>query len=415
MSITNNMEELVPYNYAKGKDENEFAFIWRLGEAKTSGIIDLTWDEIADIINSECREDALDYRGESSYRKQYTVAKQFYDSVFVTEDGSTAPPLRIQDQLDEIYKAKRKFYDQRRTYNKELIQEARAEHLTSELIKAAQALGDIEPVAYTPAETDFTESEGVLFLSDWHFGLVADNVWNTFNPEVCKARIDKLVADTITTIKRHKPSILHIAILGDMVNGVLRPVSQIEASENGCDQIMSVSEMLANVVATLAGYVSSVLVYSTWGNHGRTVQRYVDSIYEDNMERIIPWWMKQRLSKVTNVTFVDSDSEFVRITACGFDIAAVHGDLDTKKDLPAVATAVFNKLYGTVPSYVAMGHVHHNSSMDNLGIEAITVGSLSGTDSYANGKRLYATPSQTLLYFNRRDGKECRYDILFRE
>lgn len=29
----------------KREDENELEFIWRLGEAKTNGILDMTWEE----------------------------------------------------------------------------------------------------------------------------------------------------------------------------------------------------------------------------------------------------------------------------------------------------------------------------------------------------------------------------------
>ena len=61
-------------------DESEEQFIWRLGQAKDAGTLDMGWDEIADIINIECRDDESEYRNESAYRKPYQSAKKFYEA-----------------------------------------------------------------------------------------------------------------------------------------------------------------------------------------------------------------------------------------------------------------------------------------------------------------------------------------------
>lgn len=60
--------------------ENEEQFLWRIGQAKDSGVIDLDWCEIADIINKEFRADESEYRLESAYRKPYQQAKRFYEA-----------------------------------------------------------------------------------------------------------------------------------------------------------------------------------------------------------------------------------------------------------------------------------------------------------------------------------------------
>lgn len=120
------------------ENENEFEFIWRLGELKTSGAVDITWEDIANIINSEYREEWEEPRGESSYRKQYAAGRLFYDQVFSRMNRFNYNTE--QEQLDEIYKAKKQFYDQRREYNKQLTEESRANHLAQELIHAAKQL-----------------------------------------------------------------------------------------------------------------------------------------------------------------------------------------------------------------------------------------------------------------------------------
>ena len=62
------------------ENENEEQFLWRLGQAKDNGLVDFSWEEIADIMNKEFREDVSEYRSEAAYRKPYQQAKRFYES-----------------------------------------------------------------------------------------------------------------------------------------------------------------------------------------------------------------------------------------------------------------------------------------------------------------------------------------------
>lgn len=59
------------------ESENEEQFIWRLGQAKDSGEIDMSWDEIATIINTELNNDDRPL-SEAAFRKPYQQAKRFY-------------------------------------------------------------------------------------------------------------------------------------------------------------------------------------------------------------------------------------------------------------------------------------------------------------------------------------------------
>lgn len=74
----------------KFTNETEESFIWRLGQAKDSGNLDLSWEEIADIINKEFRSDESEYESEAAYRKPYQQTKRFFEAgVFnkLNEDG----------------------------------------------------------------------------------------------------------------------------------------------------------------------------------------------------------------------------------------------------------------------------------------------------------------------------------------
>lgn len=58
--------------------ENEEQYIWRLGQAKDTGKIDCSWDQIADAVNRELHEDLP--LSEAAFRKPYQNAKRFYEA-----------------------------------------------------------------------------------------------------------------------------------------------------------------------------------------------------------------------------------------------------------------------------------------------------------------------------------------------
>lgn len=322
---------------------------------------------------------------------------------------------KFRTEADKMFKLKKQFYDQRREYNKLLTQDARWDNLTDKLFYAATTLGDIKPLDFTKVNkfsSKSKECEAVLFLTDWHVGLTAENIWNSYNIDVLEDRLMKLKEKTIQYIERHKPSVLHVAIMGDMVAGAIHVSARVQSEEDTCDQLMRVSEYLAEFVNLLSQYVPKVEVYTTYGNHGRTVQNFKDSVHSDNMEKIIPWWMKQRLKGNDAITIKDNSiHEFVLIPVYDRNIVVVHGDLDRKSSSASTIYRLFSAKFNKHVHYIASGHIHHVECEEELGLEEITVGSICGTDEYANGKRLYSTPSQTLVFFGSDGEKDGHYDI----
>ena len=68
------------YNkYTEYNNETEEQYLWKVGQAKDSGLIDLSWDDIADLMNKQFRTDETEYRTGSAYRKPYQQAKRFYE------------------------------------------------------------------------------------------------------------------------------------------------------------------------------------------------------------------------------------------------------------------------------------------------------------------------------------------------
>lgn len=394
-------------NLSKIENENNEQYIFRVCQMKDQ--LGYTWREIADIINKELGNNY----DESCYRKKYQSANkmlQANESILFNGDEYLK---EIQAQKDELYKVKKQVQDQRREYNKQLTSDARADHLTEKLIEAANNLKEMKPLLFDNGGFSInSNNEAVLYLSDWHYGMVTDNIWNRYNIAICQERVCSLVSKTIEYLKLNSIGTLNIVILGDLCSGAIHVGTRVASEENTCDQLMQVSELLAEVINELSKYVNKVNIYSTYGNHMRTIQNKNDSIHADNMEKIVPWWIKQRLKDNKKVLVIDSDYyEFILMKVCGYNIVSTHGDLEYIKKVGTTMNTIFNKMYGETIDYVVTADKHHLESFEEIGIESIIVGSLCGTDEYANNKRLYSYPSQTLMMFNEQDGKYCQYNI----
>ena len=397
------------------ENENEEQFIFRLGQAKDSGNLDMSWDEIANIINKEFRTDESEYRSEAAYRKPYQQAKRYFEAnVFKTYKDEDSYFKELQVQKDAVYKEKRKLYDQRREYNKLLISDARAEHLCEELIKAANRLNEEKPLLFK--EKWFKPNihkEAVLCWADWHYGMITDNIWNTYNTEICRERVKTLVEITKEFLELNQIDVLTILTLGDAAHGSIHTGCRVQSEEDTCDQLMHVSELMAEAINDLSSVVNHIDVYSCYGNHMRTIQNKNDSIHSDNMEKIIPWWLKQRLQNNTKVEIIESEyKEFTRVNILGSHICAVHGDLQKDfKKIGVTINTIFSKKFGETIDYTISADKHHIEEFEQLGIKSVLVPCLCGTDDHANNGRLYSDAGQTLIIFNDVYGRESTYHI----
>ncbi|MCD8208995.1 MAG: metallophosphoesterase [Bacteroidales bacterium] len=369
----------------------------------------------------------LDYSelSELAYGKPYSgdvARRMFYGSRRTLEllDQERAPVNEeVTDELDEkieeLKREQQKFYDQRREHNKYICTEARTEHLYETLEQAAlnlaETVGSIREDAIRIIAPD-EESEAVLVLADWHYGLKTNNVFNKYDTDICRERVDNIIYEAMDRIALHKCNKLHVVVLGDLFHGAIHTSARVASEELVCDQMMQASEILAQAIEWLAESVPEVVVYTTYGNHARTVQNKKDNIHRDNMERLVQWWLAERLKSYDNIEVCDeSDNEFILMDVCGHGIVATHGDLDSVQTSPRVLSTLFHKKFGKDIEYILLGDKHHRESYSELGCTALQCGSLCGSDDYANDKRLFSEPSQMLLIVNDRFGVDAEYRL----
>lgn len=402
------MEEILK----KLPHENESQYIWKVGQAKDSGLISNSWEELAPILNAELGIDETEARGESAFRKKYRVMQQAWDDVFSKSQFSESRLDEMKETQKELFKAKKQFEDQRRECKKIWTAEARFDNLTNKLIESINRLCDEHPLEFYDYVPILGDKEAVLCLSDWHYGMVTDNIWNKYNTDICRQRVSQLVFKTIEYLQLHNVNTLHVMLLGDAAHGALHTSCRVASEEDTCDQLMHVSEIIAESINELSKYTSEVNVYTTYGNHLRTVQNKNDSIHSDNMEKIIGWYLEQRLQNNSRVNIVKSDYyEFIFLNVCGYNVVGAHGDLEKFKQFGITVNTLFTKKYGQTIDYTVSADKHHIEEFESMGIESILVRSLCGTDEYSNKNRLYSAPGQTLMIFSTSEGRECTYNI----
>ena len=381
---------------------------------KVGQIVDLDWSEINEKYKLKLNPDTI--RKACTPLMGGVMVKEYYEQKYAIASATNKEGYaqELKSLKEEIFKEKRKLYDQRREYNKLLTSDARAEHLNDELVQAAYKLNEEKPLIFE--EKWFKPNihkEAVLCWADWHYGMVTNNIWNEYNTEICRQRVKQLVEITKDFLKLNNIDVLTVLTLGDAAHGSIHTGCRVRSEEDTCTQLMHVSELMAEAINELSKVVNHINVYSCYGNHMRTIQNKTESIHSDNMEKVIPWWLKQRLQNNTKVEIIESEyKEFTKINILGSHICAVHGDLEKDfKKLGVTINTIFDKKFGESIDYTISADKHHVEEFEQIGIKSILVPCLCGTDDFANDKRLYSDPGQTLIIFNDVYGRESTYHI----
>lgn len=405
------------YQIREGEDKYEYGL--RLIQIKIEEKPeDLDWQDIIELCGLDCHRDSLRKAASSTPYSGYAVMQHFRQgplSECSAEKMSNGAPYG--DGMWEKRKAAQRFFDQRREFNKLASAAGRWEHLEDRLIAAAKNLNEASPLQVDKhIPYLYSDNVAVVVFSDWHYGMKTDNIWERYDTAICRERVARLVAQVKARIQLHRCRKLHVVLLGDMAHGAIHVSSRVASDELVCDQLMQVSELLAQAISELSSMVDETVVHATYGNHLRTVQKKAESIHADNMERIIPWWMRQRFCDRPDISFPESEYyEFLYFDVCGYNICAAHGDLDNVRNAGRLLNTLFGRRYGTRIDYVILGDKHHKEEFEELGVESMVARSLCGSDDYANGKRLYSTPGQLMMIFNKDNGCDAYYQIKLRE
>lgn len=398
--------------FRRYENENEQSYLWRLGQAKDNGLVEYSWDDIADIMNKEFRDDVSEYRSEAAYRKPYQQAKRFYESGVFKDFSQEQYIEELREAKQEIRKAKQQLFDERTSYNKSLREQARRESMF-DIVK--RAIEEYRPIRfdYQPPTVRRGDNDLIIHLTDIHCGVNINSPMNQFNTEILKERLQKYLDEIIEIQRMYQSENAYLILGGDNISGIIHLNARIEAKENIITQIMVVTDLISDFIYELSKVFNKVEVHTTAGNHSRSTASKEETIKGENFDLLVPYICGKDLKNVENVEFVSNylDCDIATFMVRGHMVYATHGDKDTVKNVVYHMTNFARKAKLPLPDMCYLGHRHTNSMETIDDVKVIQSGCVDGMDSYTIDSRLVGTPEQTVTVVTEKHRVKALCDI----
>lgn len=370
---------------------------------------------LADIDFSELAENVYgqEYSSDVARRMMYGSCKTLQ---MLDRQTERATPDSMIAELDakkiELQMERQKFFDQRTAFNKLVRDRSRQEELNELLVDAVKN-GNLPRLEYEPKPVHLSDNDLLVSLNDMHYGADVNNHWNTYNPDICRKMLNRYLSHIIKIRETHGSENCIVWANGDEISGNIHYSIAVTNKENVINQIKGVSELIAEFLAELSKYFTTVIFVSVAGNHSRLNSNKDNTLLSERLDDLIEWYLSARLQNFDNiligteaadVTKVDSTMYLVDVR--GKTYAGVHGDYDgTPGKIQALQTMARKPIYA-----VLSGHLHHCKIDDVQGIKTVMAGSFLGMDDYCVQKRIYGKAEQMVCVCDE-DGIRCSYSI----
>lgn len=392
---------MLDFDYKRRKEEGILEYEYRIcGYKDRIG----TWQDVADLLNEQLGQEYT----ESKYRKQY----QEMSKIVAIKDSTTCSESELLEEIKEqrrlLEKAKIQMRDERNEVSRLYRENARRESF-SDMIK--RCIEGYEPTGFTCFRFDSSNTsttDMIVPISDLHFGVNINNMYNTYNRDVASDRLSRYLGKVLEIASRHNTENVNVILLGDQISGLIHTSLRLENNENVIKQTMDAAELISNYVYTLSSHFKTVSVYSVSGNHSRLQPEKALNQKGEDLDKFIPFYVKAKLQNCGNVTVHDNtiDESVASFVCKNMLVYAVHGDRDSISNVVQKLTM----MTGAKPDIVYMGHLHTNQYMTVYDTKVIQSGCISGSDSYCMDNRLRSKPEQAVSVIGD-NGLECVYDV----
>lgn len=316
-----------------------------------------------------------------------------------------------ETKMIELKKERQKFNDQRSAFNKVIRDRSRQEELNEILIEAISN-SDLPTLDYRGCDIEPSDNDLLVSLNDIHFGAQYENYWGAYNSDICREMMKTYLSKIISVAETHCSENCIIWANGDLISGNIKRTIQISNKENVIQQIVGVSELIAEFIAELSTYFRRVKFISVAGNHSRLDPNKENSPIDERLDDLIEWYLKARLQNFENVEVGAGekiDPTMYLINVRGLNYLGVHGDYEaTPAKVQALQMMVGKPIYA-----ILSGHLHHNKVDTIQGVKTIMGGSFLGVDDYCVQKRIYGQPEQIICVCDG-SGIVCHYDVSLR-
>ena len=361
----------------------------------------LEWQDVADF-RSEYNGD-LEHR--DTVRKGSKLLYEYIDAGWVNE------PVESEDNSDnteliKMRKEKIKLSDARVEYNRLIRQEARKESY-ADMVKRI-ICENVEPINIPVHYTLFNSSTDLLcHLTDVHCGIEIHNWKNDFDEDILKKRIEKFTSNILDIRGMHQSENCYL-VISEILSGIIHNNLRLQNNMDLMEQFKYVSELISAMLTRLANHFNHIYVYTTPGNHSRISTKKEEALDGENMDILLPFYLKARMQNVKNITICDNtiEPEIAMFNIRGNNVFAAHGH----KDSPSNVVQNFTMMFNIKPDIVLLGHRHTNAMETVYDTKVIQSGCVSGADAYAMSIRKTNKPEQTVSVIGD-NGLICLYDI----
>ena len=386
-------------SYKRFENETDEELIYRVCSDK-----DLigSWQNVADILNELL---GTEYT-ESKFRKQFQAFNKMLSanrSKFVDSDEQIK---EIEVQKRELEKERKKLSDARVDYNRLIRQEARKESYI-DMVKRI-ICEDVEPMNIPIHYILFNSSTDLLVhLTDIHTGIEIHNWKNDFDSDILKQRIEKFTSDILDIRGMHQSENCYL-VVGEILSGIIHNNLRLQNNMDLMEQFKYVSELISAMLSRMANHFNHIYVYTTPCNHSRISPKKEEALDGENMDILLPFYLKARMQNVKNITICDNtiEPEIAMFNIRGNNVFATHGH----KDSPSSVVQNFTMMFNIKPDIVLLGHRHTNGLTTVYDTKVIESGCCSGSDNYAVSIRKVNKPEQTVSVIGN-NGLICLYDI----
>lgn len=379
-------------NYVQPLERETFEeYRLRVYKMKQLGTLKMTWNEIADMFY----DFFLDMKDESKWRKE---AKELLMS---SVEEITSDQEALSEDLKSLileYKKERVKLSDERVQNNALVRRMAREDTIIEIAKYAVDKMSAQKILtpYSPHPFLDTNKEGIVTISDWHYGIDIDNFLNRFNPTICRNRVQKLLIEAKEYFAHNPVNKIYVVNLGDLTAGRIHSTIRLQSRIDTITQCLDVSEMLAEFLNELSE-CAPIEYYDCLDNHSRVEPNKAESLDLESLARIIPWHLKFRFEDNDRISINHNiiDEDIITFTAMNgkYTIGGVHGHKD-KPNKVVEGLTLMTKLSFDL---ILCAHYHHFSADEKNETLVLSNGTLMGTDGYAMDLRLTSKPSQNIV------------------
>ena len=374
--------------------------------------------EQLDLLKRKQTDDTVEWQDVADFRSEYVGDLEHRDTVrkgskllyeYIDAGWVNEPTENITSDSNELIamrKERIKLSDARVDYNRLIRQEARKESY-ADMVKNI-ICQNVEPINIPVHYTLFNSSTDLLcHLTDIHTGIEIHNWKNDFDEEILKHRIEKFTSDILDIRGQHGAENCYL-VIGEILSGLIHSNLRLQNNMDLMEQFKYISELISAMLIRMANHFNHIYVYVTPGNHSRVSPKKEEALDGENMDVLLPFYLKARLQNIENISICDNniEPEIAMFNIRGNNVFAAHGH----KDNSASVVQNFTMMFRIKPDIVLLGHRHTNGLTTVYDTKVIESGCVSGSDMYAMSIRKANRPEQTVSVIGE-DGLICLYDI----